>query len=63
MGRGRVCRMTSDNAIFSSWVATFDRVFLNHFLKKIGSFCAHLKGNFLNFSFVFNPLLVPFMAH
>ena len=28
----------------------FDLVFLSHFFSKMGSFCAHLKENFLNFA-------------
>ena len=31
-------------------VGIFDLIFLSHFLSKMGSFCAHQKGNFLRFS-------------
>ena len=31
-------------------VAMFDLTFLGRFFTNIGSFCAHWKGNFLNFS-------------
>ena len=40
--------------------------FVSQFLPKMNSFCAHQKGNFLNFSklnFVSSPLLIPSMAH
>ena len=34
----------------SRWVGIFGLIFLSHFLTKMGVFCAHQKGNFLNFS-------------
>ena len=35
---------------FPGGVALFDPVFLSNFFTKIGTFCTHQKGNFLNFS-------------
>ena len=39
-----------NHAIFPGGVGIFDLIFLSHFLSKMGSFCAHQKGNFLRFS-------------
>ena len=38
-----------NHAIFPGGVGIFDLIFLSHFLSKMGSFCAHQKGNFLRF--------------
>ena len=40
----------SYNVIFSRGVGIFDLIFLRDFFTKVGSFCVHWKGNFLNFS-------------
>ena len=40
----------SYNVIFSRGVGIFDLIFLSSFFTKVGSFCVHWKGNFLNFS-------------
>ena len=36
--------------LFSRGVGNFELIFLSHFLTKMRSFCAHQKGNFLNFA-------------
>ena len=47
---GRIYRVSPNSKIFqffSGGVAMFDLAFLGRFFTKIGSFCAHWKGNFL----------------
>ena len=39
----------SYDVIFSRAVGMFDLIFLSGFFTKVGGFCAHWKGNFLNF--------------
>ena len=49
------------NACFhQGGVGIFRLIFLSHFLTKMRSFCAHQKGNFLNFS---KLTLLLFMVH
>ena len=36
--------------LFARGVGIFELIFLSHFLTKMRTFCAHQKGNFLNFS-------------
>ena len=59
MGRGKTYRVTQDDPIFLGGVAMFDLVFLGPFFTKMGSFCAHQTGNFLNFSKLTLLLSVP----
>ena len=37
------------SCLFTRGIGIFDLIFLSHILPKIRSFCAHQKGNFLNF--------------
>ena len=39
-----------DSCLFTRGVGIFDLNFLSHFLLKMRGFCAHQKGNFLDFS-------------
>ena len=47
-----IFRMIHNHAFSQGGLASlmFDLIFLRHFLTKMRSFCAHQKGNFLNFS-------------
>ena len=45
----RVSSITKFSGFFSGGVAMFELVFLSLFFSKLLSFCAHWKGNFLNF--------------
>ena len=48
--KGKYLQDDSQSCLFSRGVGVFDLIFLRHFLTKMRSFCAHQKGNFLNFS-------------
>ena len=48
--KGKYLQDDSQSCVFSTGVGVFDLIFLKHFLTKMRSFCAHQKGNFLNFS-------------
>ena len=47
--KGKYLQDDSQSCLFSRGVGVFDLIFLRHFLTKMRSFCAHQKGNFLNF--------------
>ena len=48
--KGKYLQDDSQSCLFSRGVGIFDLIFLRHFLTKMRSFCAHQKGNFLNFA-------------